>query len=149
MRAVVQRVISARVIVDGRQVAAVEHGLLAFIGIARDDDADDVAYVAKKMVELRVFADAAGRFNRSVLEVEGTALLVSQFTLYGDCRRGRRPSFDQAASPVDARALYEAVAETVRGHGVPVQTGVFQKHMRVESVNDGPVTILVDSGKAF
>ena len=149
MRAVLQRVISARVTVDGRQVAAVEHGLLVFVGIARDDDADDVAYVANKMVGLRVFADAAGRLNRSVREVEGEVLLVSQFTLYGDCRRGRRPSFDQAASPVDARAVFEAVAETVRGHGVAVQTGVFQAHMRVESINDGPVTILLDSGKAF
>ena len=149
MRAVVQRVTSARVTVDGRQVAAIEHGLLVFVGIARDDDADDVAYVANKMVGLRVFADAAGRFNRSVREVEGAVLLVPQFTLYGDCRRGRRPSFDRAAPPVDARAVYEAVVERLREHGVPVQTGTFRAHMKVESVNDGPVTILLDSGRAF
>lgn len=149
MRIVVQRVTSARVTVDDREVGAIAHGLLVFVGIARDDSAEDVAYMASKIVGLRIFADAAGRFNRSVREVEGAVLLVSQFTLYGDCRRGRRPSFDQAAPPDDARAMYEAVAEAVRGHGVPVRTGAFQAHMRVESVNDGPVTMLLDSGKAW
>ena len=149
MRAVVQRVTSARVAVDSRVVAAIEHGLLVLVGIARDDDATDTAYLANKIVGLRVFEDADHRFNRSVRDAEGAVLLVSQFTLYGDCRRGRRPSFDQAAPPVEARAVYAALTDAVRAHGVSVQTGEFQAHMAVESVNDGPVTILLDSGKAF
>ena len=149
MRAVVQRVTSARVIVDSRLVAAIEHGLLVLVGIARDDDATDTAYLANKIVGLRVFQDADHRFNRSVRDVDGAVLLVSQFTLYGDCRRGRRPSFDQAAPPVEARAVYAALTDAVRAHGVSVQTGEFQAHMAVESVNEGPVTILLDSGKAF
>ena len=149
MRAVVQRVTSARVAVDSRVVAAIEHGLLVLVGIARDDDATDTAYLANKIVGLRVFEDADHRFNRSVRDVEGAVLLVSQFTLYGDCRRGRRPSFDQAAPPVEPRAVYAALTDAVRAHGVSVQTGEFQAHMAVESVNDGPVTILLDSGKAF
>ena len=149
MRAVVQRVTSARVAVDSRVVAAIEHGLLVLVGIARDDDATDTAYLANKIVGLRVFEDADHRFNRSVRDVEGAVLLVSQFTLYGDCRRGRRPSFDQAAPPVEARSVYAALTDAVRAHGVSVQTGEFQAHMAVESVNDGPVTILLDSGKAF
>lgn len=149
MRAVVQRVTSARVAVDSRVVAAIEHGLLVLVGIARDDDATDTAYLANKIVGLRVFEDADHRFNRSVRDVEGAVLLVSQFTLYGDCRRGRRPSFDQAAPPVEARAVYAALTDAVRAYGVSVQTGEFQAHMAVESVNDGPVTILLDSGKAF
>lgn len=149
MRAVVQRVTSARVTVDGRLVAAIEHGLLVLVGIARDDDATAAAYLANKIVGLRVFDDAGRRFNRSVQEVEGAVLLVSQFTLYGDCRRGRRPSFDQAAPPAEARAMYAALTGALRAHGVSVQTGKFQAHMAVESVNDGPVTILLDSGKVF
>ena len=149
MRAVVQRVTSARVRVDSRLVAAIEHGLLVLVGIARDDDATDTAYLANKIVGLRVFEDADHRFNRSVRDVDGAVLLVSQFTLYGDCRRGRRPSFDQAAPPVEARAIYAALTDALRAHGVSVQTGEFQAHMAVESVNDGPVTILLDSRKAF
>ncbi len=149
MRAVVQRVTSARVRVESRLVAAIEHGLLVLVGIARDDDATDTAYLANKIVGLRVFEDADHRFNRSVRDVDGAVLLVSQFTLYGDCRRGRRPSFDQAAPPVEARAIYAALTDALRAHGVSVQTGEFQAHMAVESVNDGPVTILLDSRKAF
>ena len=149
MRAVVQRVTSARVAVDSRVVAAIEHGLLVLVGIARDDDATDTAYLANKIVGLRVFEDADHRFNRSVREVEGTVLLVSQFTLYGDCRRGRRPSFDGAAPPAEARAVYDGLAEALRALEVPVKLGEFQAHMTVESANDGPVTILLDSGKAF
>ena len=149
MRAVVQRVTLARVRVDSRLVAAIEHGLLVLVGIARDDDATDTAYLANKIVGLRVFEDADHRFNRSVRDVDGAVLLVSQFTLYGDCRRGRRPSFDQAAPPAEARAVYAALTGALRAHGVSVQTGEFQAHMAVESVNDGPVTILLDSGKVF
>lgn len=149
MRAVVQRVISARVSVDSRRVATIGHGLLVLVGIGRDDDTGDTAYMAHKIVGLRIFADADQRFNRSIREVDGAVLLVSQFTLYGDCRRGRRPSFDQAAPPREARAVYDALAEAVRALGVSVETGEFQAHMAVESVNDGPVTLLLDSGKAF
>ena len=149
MRAVVQRVTWARVAVDSREVAAIDHGLLVLVGIGRDDDASDTAYMANKIVGLRVFEDAGHRFNRSVREVEGTVLLVSQFTLYGDCRRGRRPSFDGAASPAEARAVYDRLAEALGALEVPVKLGEFQAHMTVESANDGPVTILLDSGKAF
>ena len=149
MRAVVQRVISARVSVDSRRVATIGHGLLVLVGIGRDDDTGDTAYMAHKIVGLRIFDDADQRFNRSIREVDGAVLLVSQFTLYGDCRRGRRPSFDQAAPPLEARAVYDALAEAVGALGVSVQTGEFQAHMAVESVNDGPVTLLLDSGKAF
>jgi len=149
MRAVVQRVTWARVAVDSREVAAINHGLLVLVGIGRDDDASDTAYMANKIVGLRVFEDADHRFNRSVREVEGTVLLVSQFTLYGDCRRGRRPSFDGAAPPAEARAVYDGLAEALRALEVSLKMGEFQAHMTVESVNDGPVTILLDSGKAF
>ena len=149
MRAVAQRVTSACVTVDERRVAAIDHGLLVLVGIARGDDPADTAYLANKIVGLRVFEDTDGRFSRSVREVGGAVLLVSQFTLYGDCRRGRRPSFDQAAPPVEARAVYDALADALRGHGVSVQTGEFQAHMQVESINDGPVTVLLDSDKAF
>ena len=149
MRAVVQRVTSARVTVESRLVVAIEHGLLVLVGIARDDDAADTAYLAKKIAGLRIFDDANDRVSRSVRDVEGEVLLVSQFTLYGDCRRGRCPSFDQAASPVEARAVYAALAHALRAHDLSLQTGEFQAHMTVESVNDGPVTILIDSAKAF
>jgi D-tyrosyl-tRNA(Tyr) deacylase len=148
MRAVVQRVTSARVTVDDRLVAAIAQGLLVLVGIAEGDTATDTVYMANKVAGLRVFADADGRFSRSVREVGGAVLLVSQFTLYGDCRRGRRPSFDAAASPDAARGVYAALAAALQAQ-VPVQMGEFQAHMAVESVNDGPVTILLDSGKAF
>ena len=149
MRAVVQRVTSARVTVGDREVGGIGHGLLVLVGIARDDGRDDVSYLVDKVVGLRVFPDDDGRMNRSVREVGGGILLVSQFTLYGDCRRGRRPSFDGAAAPRDARRVYDELARRFRDGGVSVETGVFQAHMRVESVNDGPVTILLDTGKAF
>ncbi len=149
MRAVVQRVTSARVTVDDREVGGIGHGLLVLVGIARDDGRDDVSYLVDKVVGLRVFPDGDGRMNRSVREVGGGILLVSQFTLYGDCRRGRRPSFDGAAAPRDARRVYDDLVRRFRDGGVSVETGVFQAHMGVESVNDGPVTILLDTGKAF
>ena len=149
MRAVVQRVSSARVTVDDRRVGGIRAGLLVLVGIARDDGSDDVSYLADKVVGLRVFPDDDGRMNRSVRDVGGGILLVSQFTLYGDCRRGRRPSFDGAAAPREARPVYEELVRCFRDRGVSVETGVFQAHMRVDSVNDGPVTILLDTGKAF
>ena len=149
MRAVVQRVASARVTVDDRAVGDIGCGLLVLVGIAGGDGADAVSYLVDKVVGLRVFPDADGRMNRSVLEVGGGVLLVSQFTLYGDCRRGRRPSFTGAAGPDEARAVYDDIVRRFRDRGVAVATGEFQAHMRVHSVNDGPVTILLDAGKAF
>ena len=149
MRAVVQRVTSATVTVEGRVVGAIDQGLLVYVGIAHGDGTEEAAYVAQKIANLRVFADAEGRFNHSVPDVGGAVLLVSQFTLYGDCRRGRRPSFDKAAAPGLAKAVYEGLAEAVSRLGVPVRTGQFQAHMTVSSDNDGPVTLLIDSSKAL
>ena len=149
MRAVVQRVTSARVTVDDRPVGAIRRGLLVLVGIARGDGREAVSRLVDKIAGLRVFPDDDGRMNRSVVEVEGGVLLVSQFTLYGDCRRGRRPSFGAAAPPAEAGPVYEALVERFRGRGVAVETGVFQADMRVHAVNDGPVTILLDTGGVF
>ena len=148
MRAVLQRVRRASVTVDGRIVGAIGHGLLVLLGVGRDDTDRDAEYVAAKIRDLRLFADADGRMNRSVVEVGGAVLVVSQFTLFGDCRRGRRPSYSGAAPPDRARELYEAVLERLRVHGLPVQAGEFQALMDVELVNHGPVTVLLDSSRA-
>ena len=149
MRAVVQRVASARVTVGGRPVGGIRRGLLVLVGIARDDGREAVSLLVDKVVGLRVFPDDGGRMSRSVLDVGGGILLVSQFTLYGDCRRGLRPSFDRAAAADEARALYHELVDRFRGRGAAVETGRFQADMQVHSVNDGPVTILLDTGKAF
>ena len=150
MRAVVQRVRSARVLVDGGPVGAIGPGLLVLVGVATEDGPADVQFIAAKVRDLRIFEDADGKMNRSVGEAGGAILVVSQFTLYGDCRKGRRPSFDAAAPPPLARALYEeAVRQLRETAGVPVETGAFQAHMQVELVNDGPVTLLLDSRKGF
>jgi D-tyrosyl-tRNA(Tyr) deacylase len=150
MRAVVQRVSSARVRIDDRVAGAIGRGLLILVGVARDDSAEDVAYVARKVLDLRVFEGPDGKpMDRSVVEIDGAILVVSQFTLYGDVRRGRRPSFDHAARPEDARALYEDFVRELRAAHTPVATGEFQAMMQVELVNDGPVTMLVDSKKIF
>jgi D-aminoacyl-tRNA deacylase len=149
MRAVVQRVTSARVRVDDQKVGEVERGLLVLVGVSREDGPADVAYIAEKVRGLRVFEDDQGKMNRSVLDVGGRLLVVPQFTLYGDCRRGRRPSFDAAADPVTAAAMYEGLIRTLEDAGVSVERGAFQAHMAVELVNDGPVTILLDSTKVF
>jgi D-aminoacyl-tRNA deacylase len=149
MRAVVQRVSEARVRVDSAIVGEIGHGLLVFLGVTGQDSAADVTYIAAKIRELRIFADDQGRMNRSLQETHGAVLLVSQFTLYGDARKGRRPSFIDAAPPAVAKALYEEVIRDLRDAGVAVQTGVFQADMQVELVNDGPVTMLLDSGRAF
>ncbi|MCY3844518.1 MAG: D-aminoacyl-tRNA deacylase, partial [Acidobacteria bacterium] len=145
MRAVIQRVRSASVTVDGAVVGRIARGVVVLVGIGQGDGAADVAYVARKVRELRLFEDEEGRLNRSLTEVGGAALVVSQFTLYGDCRRGRRPSFDAAAPPRAARAVYEALVGALRGDGTHVATGVFQAMMDVSLVNDGPVTVLLDS----
>jgi len=149
MRAVVQRVRSASVRVDGESVGSIENGLLVFIGIGQDDVDRDVSYIADKLSALRLFDDVNGKINWSVSDVGGSLLVVSQFTLFGDCRRGRRPSYAAAASPETARQLYENVIDRLRRHGCSVQTGKFQAHMDVECVNDGPVTVLLDSNRAF
>src|SRR5262245_37645203 len=150
MRAVVQRVREAAVRVDGVPVGAIGRGLLVFIGVAQDDGPDDVGYIAGKVRDLRIFEDETGKMNKALSEAEDAAVLVvSQFTLYGDVRRGRRPSFDGAARPEIARALYEDVARELRSGGLKVETGVFQASMQVHLVNDGPVTILLDSRRGF
>jgi D-tyrosyl-tRNA(Tyr) deacylase len=145
MRAVVQRVASARVRVDGAIVGEIARGLLVLLGVGQDDTADDVSYVAGKIHDVRIFPDEEGKMNRSVVESGGAVLVVSQFTLYGDVRRGRRPSFIAAAPPDVANRLYESVVETLRTRGLTVATGVFQADMQVELVNDGPVTLILDS----
>ena len=144
VRALVQRVTEARVTVDGRQVAATGPGLLVLLGVGRGDDAGAARRLAAKTARLRVFADEAGLMNRSLLDVGGEALVVSQFTLYGDARRGNRPSFTAAAPPEAGEALYREFVAALRAEGVPVQTGVFGAHMQVALVNDGPVTLLLE-----
>ena len=124
-------------------------GLLVFVGVGRKDTQADVEYIVGKIRQLRVFEDQDGKMNRSLVDVGGEVLVVSQFTLYGDCRRGRRPSFDAAAPPAAARATYESLIDALRRSGVAVQTGEFQAMMDVELVNDGPVTLMLDSGRAF
>ena len=147
MRALLQRVSCASVEVDGRVVGAIEKGLLVFLGIARHDTVADALYLADKVVNLRIFPDQAGKMNRSLLDDEGSLLVISQFTLYGDCRKGRRPSFDEAAPPEEARALYEQFVEACRLRGVRAETGIFQAMMQVKLVNDGPVTFICESVK--
>ena len=149
MRTVIQRVSRARVLVGEDIVGEIGAGLLALIGVAGDDGPADVAYVAGKIRDLRIFDDEQGKMNRCVAEVGGSVLAVSQFTLYGDTRKGRRPSFDRAA-PADAgRVLFDAVVTELRAAGLAVHTGTYRAHMRVDLVNDGPVTILVDSRRGF
>ncbi len=149
MRAVVQRVSEASVTVDGERIGEIGAGLLVLVGVAEGDTETDVAYVAEKVVNLRVFEDEAGKMNRSLLDVGGELLAVSQFTLLGDARKGRRPSFIDAAPPDVGNRLYEAFCAAVRDAGVRVATGKFQAMMDVALVNQGPVTILIDSKKAF
>ncbi len=149
MRAVVQRVQSASVSVDGQVVGAIDAGLLVYLGVAANDGPADKAYIVAKIRDLRIFADETGRMNRSVVDVGGSVLVVSQFTLQGDARKGRRPSFDDAALPDEARTMYESVLVDLQATGLVVRAGVFQADMAVTSVNDGPVTILLDSRKAF
>ena len=145
MRIVLQRVASARVDVNGNTVGSIGAGLLALLGISKADSEEDADYLVDKLLHLRIFPDQDRKMNRSIAESGGSLLIVSQFTLYGDCRRGRRPSFDQAAPPERAQALYEYFVAAARRGPVPVQTGVFQAMMEVHLVNDGPVTVLLDS----
>ncbi|MBE0466374.1 MAG: D-tyrosyl-tRNA(Tyr) deacylase [Candidatus Desulforudis sp.] len=149
MRAVVQRAARGAVMVGPETVGEIGRGLVVLVGVAQDDVPDDAAYLAEKIANLRVFEDNNGKMNRSVLETGGSVLLVSQFTLYGDCRKGRRPGFSSAARPDRARELYGEVVRRLEALGVPVAEGRFQEHMRVEIINDGPVTLLLDSKKLF
>jgi D-tyrosyl-tRNA(Tyr) deacylase len=145
MRAVIQRVAQASVLVQGATVGAIDHGLLVLVGVGQLDTPEDAVQLARKIVHLRIFDDADGKLNRSVVEVRGQVMVVSQFTLYADCRKGRRPSFVEAARPEMAKHLYEAFVAEVRRQGVPVEVGAFQTLMDVDSVNHGPVTIILDS----
>lgn len=149
MRAVVQRVSRASVAVDGKVVGAIERGLLVLLGVQREDAAKDADYLVDKILGLRVFPDEDGKMNLSVGEVGGGVLVISQFTLYGDCRRGKRPSFDLAAPLEQAKELYEYFVQAAREAGTPIESGIFQAYMAVELINDGPVTIILDSGKLF
>jgi D-aminoacyl-tRNA deacylase len=149
MRAVVQRVSRAKVTVNAWTTGEIGMGLLVLLGVGHDDTETDATYLAEKIAGLRIFEDHDGKMNRSVLDVGGSVLAVSQFTLYGDVRRGKRPSFDAAAPPDNARRLYELFVECMRATGLRCETGRFQEMMQVELVNEGPVTILLDSAKAF
>jgi D-tyrosyl-tRNA(Tyr) deacylase len=149
VRAVVQRVTRASVEAEGRVAGQIGAGLLVLLGVSRLDNPESASYLAEKIANLRIFSDGAGKMNLSLRDVGGAALVVSQFTLYGDTRGGRRPSYIQAAPPDAADRLYQEFVRGLRALGVPVETGVFQAHMQVELVNDGPVTILMDSEKAI
>lgn len=149
MRAVIQRVSQAKVEVDRQTVGQIGRGLLVYLGVGKDDSEKDAAFMADKLVNLRIFADAEGKMNRSVVDIAGGVLLVSNFTLHGDCRKGRRPGFDAAGLPEPAQALYEKVAELIAASDVPVAKGSFGAYMQVTSVNDGPVTFLLDSTRLF
>jgi D-tyrosyl-tRNA(Tyr) deacylase len=149
MRAVVQRVSRAKVTVNGGTAGEIGLGLLVLLGVGQQDTEADAAYLSEKVVGLRVFEDEDGKMNRSVRDIGGSVLVISQFTLYGDVRRGKRPSFDEAAPPQLARRLYELFVGQIQAAGLRCETGRFQEMMQVELVNDGPVTILLDSGKTF
>jgi D-tyrosyl-tRNA(Tyr) deacylase len=147
MRLVIQRVREASVTVNNGTTGSIRTGLLVFLGVSRTDTVEDADYLTGKLLGLRIFSDEDGKMNRDVREAGGSLLIVSQFTLYGDCRKGRRPSFDQAAPPEQAQDLYNYFVESAKRGPVPVETGVFQAMMQVHIVNDGPVTILMDSAQ--
>ena len=146
---VCQRVLEAQVKVNGQCVGKISRGLLVFLGVGKGDTDKDAEFIAEKLVNLRIFADEAGKMNRSVQDIGGAILLISNFTLHGDCRKGRRPGFDAAAEPALAEQLYEMVIALVARQGVPVEKGIFGEHMQVTSINDGPVTFLLDSTRLF
>lgn len=149
MRAVVQRVLEASVEVDGKIVSKIDRGLLVFVGTIRDDNSKDAQYLATKILGLRIFGDENGKMNLDVSQINGSILVVSQFTLAGDARKGKRPDFFMSGDPEEAQALISEIVEQVKRAGVPVSTGIFAAHMKVALVNDGPVTILLDSRRQF
>lgn len=149
MRAVVQRVVRGSVKVDGCLIDEIGPGLVVLLGVRRSDTENDAAYLADKVANLRIFEDEQGKMNLSVIDKRGSVLVVSQFTLYGDCRKGRRPGFSEAAPPEEARLLYNEFVGELEKAGLKVATGCFREHMTVEIVNDGPVTLLLDSNKTF
>lgn len=149
MRAVIQRVSRAAVKVDNQTIGEIQRGFLVLLGVSESDTENDAIWIAGKIEGLRVFEDSDGRMNLTLEDIHGSVLVVSQFTLYGDCRKGRRPSFVDAARPEKANALYESVVAELKGKGLPVATGKFQADMQVELINDGPVTLLLDSHKTF
>lgn len=149
MRAVVQRVQRGSVSVAEQIVGQIDQGLVVLLGVGQGDTAQDACYLADKICQLRIFSDEQDKLNLSVQDVGGGVLAISQFTLYGDCRKGRRPGYSQAAPPGEAKELYESFVQRLKCNGVPIATGVFQEHMVVEIINDGPVTLLLDSKKNF
>jgi D-tyrosyl-tRNA(Tyr) deacylase len=150
MRAVVQRVKRAEVRVSGIVTGKIDKGILVLLGVGEDDDSKDLEYMAEKVANLRIFEDSEDKMNLSVLDIGGQALVVSQFTLYGDCRKGRRPSYSSAARPEKAKDMYEKFMELLReNYGLKVESGIFQAEMEVDFINDGPVTLLIDSKKTF
>lgn len=149
MRAVVQRVSYGKVTVEGETTGEIQKGLVVLLGVCHDDTDADLKYLADKIINLRIFEDGNGKMNISLKDVEGQMLIVSQFTLYGDCRRGKRPSYDKAARPEAAEGMYERFVDACRGYGIKIETGRFQAMMSVEICNEGPVTILLDSRKEF
>ena len=149
MRFVCQRVLQAKVEVIGQSVGRIDKGLLVYLSVGKEDTEKDAEFIAEKLVNLRIFPDEDGKMNRNLLDVGGAILLVSNFTLHGDCRKGRRPGFDAAAQPQLARQLYEKVADLIAEQGVSVEKGVFGEYMHVTSTNDGPVTFLLDSSRLF
>jgi D-tyrosyl-tRNA(Tyr) deacylase len=148
MRIVLQRVKRAHVDVEGETVGSIGIGLMVLLGVTQTDREEDAEYLADKLVQLRIFPDEAGRMNRSLVDAGGSLLVVSQFTLYGDCRKGRRPGFDQAAPPEQARTLYEYFVQRLKNRNIAVETGVFQAEMEVHLINDGPVTFILDSKRS-
>ena len=149
MRMVCQRVLEAQVTVNGQCVGKIGRGLLVFLGVGKGDTEKDAEFIAEKLVNLRIFADQAGKMNLSVQDIDGAILLISNFTLHGDCRKGRRPGFDAAAEPAVAQQLYERVIALIAQEDVPVEKGLFGEHMQVTNINDGPVTFLLDSSRLF
>ena len=149
MRAVIQRVLEAEVQVEGQQIGKIDKGLLVYLSVSKEDTIKDAEFMADKLVNLRIFADEAGKMNRSVPDVGGAILLVSNFTLHGDCRKGRRPGFDAAAEPESAQQLYEKVIDLIAEQGITVEKGAFGEYMHVSSINDGPVTFLLNSTRLF
>ena len=149
MRVVIQRVLHAQVEVNGQSVGRIDKGFLVYLGVGKEDIPKDAEFIAEKLINLRIFPDDDGKMNRSLLDVGGAVLLVSNFTLHGDCRKGRRPGFEAAAQPQVAEQLYEKVAELIARQGVSVEKGVFGEYMQVTSTNDGPINFLLDSSRLF